>query len=327
MSEALLSVEDLVKHFPLGGGIFRRPRAWVRAVDGVSFQIHQGETFGLVGESGCGKTTIGRLVLRLMEPTSGRIFFRGQDLLALRGEELRRMRRHIQIIFQDPYASLDPRMKVERIITEPLRAFSHLGSRDRRKRAAELLERVGLQPGDLEKYPHEFSGGQRQRIGIARALAVRPELVVADEPVSALDVSIQAQVINLLQDLQEEFGLSYLFISHDLSVVDHLCDRIAVMYLGRIVELAPKEFFREGPKHPYTRTLLESVPLPDPHRRRPLRFPEGEVPNPIQPPSGCAFHPRCPQAVEPCRRHRPSLVHIGSGHYVACWLNQEDDVL
>ena len=282
----LLNIVDLVKHFPLGGGVLGKPQGWVKAVDGVSFAVSRGESFGLVGESGCGKTTLGRLILRLLEPTAGRIEFEGQNILPLSPDQFMPLRRRMQIIFQDPYSSLDPRMKVYAIITEPLRAIQRLTRRHQKETAAELLEKVGLQKADLDKYPHEFSGGQRQRIGIARSLCVRPELIVADEPVSALDVSIQAQVINLMQDLKDEFNLAYVFISHDLSVVKHICDRIAVMYLGKIVELAVTGDFSRRPRHPYTRALLQAVPLPDPHHRTEPLAMEGDVPNPIDPPAG-----------------------------------------
>jgi oligopeptide/dipeptide ABC transporter ATP-binding protein len=323
MSEApLLRVIDLTKHFPLGGGLFARPAAWVKAVSGVSFEVRRAERFGLVGESGCGKSTVGRLILGLVEPTRGGIEFDGRDIRTLDRAAMRRLRRRLQIIFQDPYSSLDPRMTVERIVSEPLRAGGERHSRvERRRIAAELLDKVGLHAADLEKYPHEFSGGQRQRIGIARALCVRPELIVADEPVSALDVSVQAQVINLLQDLGEEFGLSYVFISHDLAVVQHICDRIAVMYLGAIVELAPANRFSREPRHPYTAALLSAVPLPDPHRRSGRLAMEGDVPSPIDPPTGCRFHPRCRYAFDRCRVQTPPLVHAGEDHQVACWLN------
>jgi oligopeptide/dipeptide ABC transporter ATP-binding protein len=318
----LLKIEDLVKHFPLGGGIMTKPRAWVKAVDGVSFDLNRGETFGLVGESGCGKTTVGRLILRLIEPSEGRIEFDGDDISSMSRAQLMPLRRRMQIIFQDPYSSLDPRMKIDAIITEPLRAIQSLTRRQQQDTAAELLEKVGLQKSDLNKYPHEFSGGQRQRIGIARSLCVRPELIVADEPVSALDVSIQAQVINLMQDLKDEFNLSYIFISHDLSVVEHICDRIGVMYLGKIVELAGNDDFSRSPRHPYTRALLQAVPLPDPHRRTDPFAMEGDVPNPIDPPAGCSFHPRCPYKFDRCALDTPRLVEAGAGHYVACWLNE-----
>jgi oligopeptide/dipeptide ABC transporter ATP-binding protein len=323
MSEApLLNVVDLVKQFPLGGGILNRPRAWIKAVDGVSFTVARGESFGLVGESGCGKTTLGRLILRLIEPSNGRIEFSGQDIFSLSRSEMSRLRQRIQIIFQDPYSSLDPRMKVVSIITEPLRATTRqLSANERRDVAAELLEKVGLRRIDLDKYPHEFSGGQRQRIGIARALCVRPELIVADEPVSALDVSIQAQVINLLEDLKKEFDLSYVFISHDLSVVQYICDRIAVMYLGGIAELASTRDFSVSTRHPYTEALLKAVPIPDPHHKTEPFAMEGDVPNPIDPPAGCPFHPRCLYRFDRCSQEKPSLIEATPGHRVACWLN------
>ena len=319
--DALLEIAGLVKHFPLGGGLLSRPNAWVKAVDGVSFKVFRGESFGLVGESGCGKTTLGRLVLRLLDPTAGTIKLEGVDITHLSRTALRPLRRKMQIIFQDPFSSLDPRMKVESIVTEPLRAHERMSRRQRRHAAEELLEKVGLRTGDLDKYPHEFSGGQRQRIGIARSLCVRPKLIVADEPVSALDVSIQAQVINLLDSLKNEFDLSYVFISHDLSVVEHMCDRIAVMYLGAIVETAPAETFSLNPRHPYTRALLSAVPLPDPRGKLPPVPLEGDVPSPIEPPSGCAFHTRCRHAFDQCRRERPNLAMVVDGHHVACWLN------
>jgi oligopeptide/dipeptide ABC transporter ATP-binding protein len=318
----LLEINDLSKHFPLGGGVFLKPSAWIRAVDGVSFSVSRGENFGLVGESGCGKSTLGRLILRLIDPTSGGIRFDGQDITGLSRADMRAFRSRMQIIFQDPYSSLDPRMKVESIIAEPLNVIKQLSKTQRRNIVSELLEKVGLRSIDLDKYPHEFSGGQRQRIGIARSLCVRPDLIVADEPVSALDVSIQAQVINLMQDLKDEFGLSYIFISHDLSVIHHVCDRIAVMYFGTIVELAPTQMFLSSPRHPYTEALLQAVPLPDPHRRaRPFSM-EGDVPNPLEPPTGCAFHPRCQYAFDRCQKQTPPLIEVASGHLVACWLNQ-----
>jgi oligopeptide/dipeptide ABC transporter ATP-binding protein len=318
----LLEVTELTKHFPLGGGLAFKPQAWIPAVDGVSFTVSKGESFGLVGESGCGKTTLGRLILRLIDATSGRIIFDDQDITELSRSQMRPYRSKMQIIFQDPYSSLDPRMKVEAIITEPLGVNKLLSKSQRREIATELLEKVGLRAIDLDKYPHEFSGGQRQRIGIARALCVRPELIVADEPVSALDVSIQAQVINLMEDLKDEFKLSYIFISHDLSVVHHVCDRIAVMYFGAIVELAPNEVFNISPRHPYTEALLQSVPLPDPHRQTKPFAMEGDVPNPLEPPTGCAFHPRCQYVFDKCRVKTPPLVAVASDHFVACWLNQ-----
>jgi oligopeptide/dipeptide ABC transporter ATP-binding protein len=291
----LLKVDKLVKAFPLGAGLFSKPKARVRAVDDVSFTLARGETFGLVGESGCGKTTLGRLILRLIEPTSGDVEFEGQNLLALGSKEMRLLRRRMQIIFQDPYASLDPRMKVDAIVTEPMRAGQNFTKAERQKIAAELLEKVGLRAVDLDKYPHEFSGGQRQRVSIARALCVRPDLIVADEPVSALDVSIQAQVINLMEDLKKEFHLAYVFISHDLSI---------------------------SPHHPYTAALLRAVPMPDPHHKTEPFAMEGDVPSPIDPPPGCAFHPRCPHTFERCRTERPSLIEAAAQHLVACWLNE-----
>ena len=318
----LLEIKKLSKSFALGGGLLTKPHAWIQAVNAVSFSVARGESFGLVGESGCGKTTLGRLILRLIEPSAGQIHFDGDNITTLSRTEMRAYRSRMQIIFQDPYSSLDPRMKVESIITEPLRANQQLSRMQRRDIASDLMEKVGLKSNDLAKYPHEFSGGQRQRIGIARALCVRPDLIVADEPVSALDVSIQAQVINLMQDLKEEFRLSYIFISHDLSVIHHVCDRIAVMYFGRIVELAHTQMFRKSPRHPYTEALLRAVPMPDPHHRtRPFSM-EGDVPNPLEPPVGCASHPRCRYAFDRCREEIPLPVEVDKNHHVACWLNQ-----
>ena len=318
----LLKVSNLVKEFPLGAGVFTGPRAMARAVDDVSFTVSRGETFGLVGESGCGKTTLGRLILRLIEPTRGKVEFDGQNIQSLGSKEMRLLRRRMQVIFQDPYSSLDPRIKVGAIVSEPLRMLQNLSKNDRRNIADRLVEKVGLRATDLDKYPHEFSSGQRQRIGIARALCVEPELIVADEPVSALDVSIQAQVINLMQDLKKEFNLSYVFISHDLSVVAHVSERIAVMYFGTIVELAPAGRFCTSPRHPYTEALLKAVPIPDPHRKV-APFPmQGDVPSFFNPPPGCAFNPRCLYAFDRCRAERPPLAAASPQHLVACWLNE-----
>jgi oligopeptide/dipeptide ABC transporter ATP-binding protein len=309
----LLSAQNLAKHYRVrGGGV-------LRAVDGVDLAVRAGDTHALVGESGCGKTTLGRLILRLVEPTAGAIRFRGEDLLALKPEAMRQMRRHLSVIFQDPYGSLDPRMTVAEIIGEPLRIFGAGTRAERRARVEALLAQVGLAPAHATRHPHEFSGGQRQRIGIARALALEPDLVVCDEPVSALDVSIQAQIINLLQDLQQSRGLTYLFVAHDLSVVRHIADRVSVMYLGRVVEEAPKAALFAAPQHPYTRALLAAVPQPKPGAPPPVPL-AGEVPSPLNPPSGCRFRTRCPVAITRCAEDDPALRELAPGHRVACHL-------
>jgi len=317
---ALLEVRDLKKHFPVKKGILSRTVGHVRAVDGVSFNLRQGETFGLVGESGCGKTTVGRSILRLIEPTAGQVVFNGQDLLALDVEELRQVRGSLQIIFQDPFSSLNPRMNVGKIIAEPIRNHLKDTKAQSRDRVAYLMESVGLHPDQMSRYPHEFSGGQRQRIGIARALALNPMVIVCDEPVSALDVSIQAQVINLLVELQEKMNLSYIFIAHDLSVVEHISDRVAVMYLGRIVEMATDRELYQNPQHPYTQALLSAVPIPDPEAGRQRILLEGDVPGPLNLPSGCTFHTRCPKRMEECSQKEPNFKDQGNDHWVACHL-------
>ncbi len=319
MSTPLVQIKDLTKEFPIKGGLFSRQVASVKAVQGVSFEIKEGETLGLVGESGCGKSTLGRCIIRLIEPTSGSVHFEGKDITDLEGEELRALRRKMQIIFQDPYASLNPRMTVGSIIAEPLiihRLFD--SKKDRTDRVKQLLETVGLRPEHINRYPHEFSGGQRQRIGIARALAVDPKFIVCDEPVSALDVSIQAQVINLLMDLQQKFGLTYLFIAHDLKVVEHISTRVAVMYLGKVVELAAADELYLHPQHPYTRALMSAIPVPDPRRRDQRIILHGDVPSPINPPQGCHFHPRCPDMIEECKATCPSLRVTRPAHDTAC---------
>ncbi len=319
----LLSARNLKKHFAIRGGLFSREINRLHAVDGVSLDIAAGETLGLVGESGCGKSTTGRCILRLIEPSSGEIWFQGRDVTRLDGEELRQMRRDMQIIFQDPFASLNPRHTVGGIIGEALVIHGLAKSRaELDDRVVQLLETVGLQPDHRRRFPHEFSGGQRQRIGIARALAVQPKLIICDEPVSALDVSIQAQVINLLEDLQEKFNLTYLFIAHDLSVVEHISDRVAVMYLGRVVEIAPARELYDNPRHPYTEALLSAVPIPDPKVKRKRIVLQGDVPNPINPPSGCRFHTRCPIAEARCAAEVPELEQSGEGHWVACHLRR-----
>ncbi len=314
----LVEVRNLKKYFPTGEGLFNAGSDTVKAVDDVSFTIRRGETFGLVGESGCGKSTTGRCMLRLIEPTSGEVRFDGQDLLSLDSKELRGLRREMQIIFQDPYSSLNPRMQVGEIIAEPLRIHG-VGNRSRRRaRVAELLGLVGLKSEHADRYPHEFSGGQRQRIGIARALALNPKFIVCDEPVSALDVSVQAQVVNLLQDLQERLGLTYLFISHGLSVVEHISTRVGIMYLGKLVEVASSEEIFHNPLHPYTKALLSAIPVPDPDARRERMPLTGEIPTAISPPSGCRFRTRCPMAEPRCAENEPQLVEVSPGHFVAC---------
>ncbi|GAB4266419.1 MAG: dipeptide ABC transporter ATP-binding protein [Thermoleophilia bacterium] len=318
----LLRVRDLVKRFPITSGvILQRTVGMVHAVEGVSFDLDEGETLGLVGESGCGKTTTGRCILQLYRPTSGSILFEGKELTTLRGRELQAMRRDMQIVFQDPYASLNPRMTVGTIVAEPL-VIHHIGTRaERKERVRELLDVVGLNPQFTNRYPHEFSGGQRQRIGLARALALNPKLIICDEPVSALDVSIQAQILNLLEQLQQELGLTYLFIAHNLSVVKHISDRVAVMYLGKIMESAPSAELYDNPAHPYTFMLLSAIPIPDPsvERSRARRVIEGDVPSPVNPPSGCVFHPRCFRAKEICAREVPPMEPHGPKHEAACW--------
>ncbi len=318
MGEQLLEVKNLKKYFPIKGGFFSKTVGYVHAVDGVNFFLNKGETIGLVGESGCGKSTTGRLILCLMEPTEGAIYFRGQDISKLDRQQMKALRRDMQLIFQDPYASLNPRMNVGAIVGEALKIHGVAKGSEMEDRTAELLKRVGLHSEHLRRYPHEFSGGQRQRIGIARALALNPKLIIADEPVSALDVSIQAQVINLLQDLKNEFDLSYMFIAHDLSVVEYMSDRVAVMYLGKIVEMASGHILYNNPQHPYTQALLSAVPIPDPRLEKKRRILEGDVPSPINPPSGCHFHTRCRYRQDECSKFEPEFFGTGDGHYVAC---------
>jgi len=319
----LLVVQNLKTYFPVRSGVFQRISAWVKAVDDVSFTVKEGETFGLVGESGCGKTTVSRSILRLIPTNGGSVFFDGQDVFNLRSNELKALRRNMQIVFQDPYSSLDPRMPVGDIIAESL--LIH-GMKDRKQRNAivqEMLAKVGLNPYHAHRYPHEFSGGQRQRIGIARALALNPRFIVCDEPVSALDVSIQSQILNLLKDLQREYGFSYLFVAHDLSVVEHISDRVGVMYLGKLVETATREQLFGEPLHPYTRALMSAIPVPDPRRKRERIVLKGEVPSPLNPPSGCRFHPRCPIAQDICKEVEPGLEEKRPGHFVACHLVEQ----
>jgi oligopeptide transport system ATP-binding protein len=320
MPEALLKVENLRKHYPIKGGVLQKSIGAVKAVDGVSFSLKKGETLGLVGESGCGKSTTGKLLMRLIEPTEGTVFFDNEELTQLSQGQMRKKRRDIQMIFQDPFASLNPRHSVEKIIEEPLIVHSMGTKKERKKRVRELLEVVGLSSYHAKRYPHQFSGGQRQRIGIARALAVNPKLIIADEPVSALDVSIQSQVLNLLKDLQDEFDLTFLFIAHDLGVVRHISDRVGVMYLGRIVELAESEEIYRNPNHPYTEALLSAVPIPDPEFKKDRIVLSGDVPNPASPPNGCPFHTRCQKVMEICKTKVPTFKEVQTGHFTACHL-------
>lgn len=319
METPLIEVKNLKKYFPINKGLLGRKKSYVKAVDGVSFAINGGETLGLVGESGCGKSTTGRMLMKLLDPTDGQIYFEGKEISQLNDNQIRSMRKDFQMVFQDPYASLNPRMKVGEIIAEPL-VVHGVDKGKRTSRVHELLNTVGLSPYHADRYPHEFSGGQRQRIGIARALAVNPKLIIADEPVSALDVSIQSQILNLLKDLQKEFNLTYLFIAHDLSVVEHISDRVGVMYLGKIVELADKQSLYKNPKHPYTQALLSAVPIPNPRLKRERIILTGDIPSPANPPSGCTFHTRCPLAMDKCSKVKPELSELGEGHYVSCHL-------
>ncbi|MBK6792710.1 MAG: dipeptide ABC transporter ATP-binding protein [Anaerolineales bacterium] len=315
----ILVVDKLVKYFPVRTGLFQRVSAWVQAVDKVSFAVKKGETLGMVGESGCGKTTVGRTLLRLVEPTSGNVSFEGRDILKMGPNELKPLRRDMQIIFQDPYASLNPRMPIGESVMEGLQIHKIGHPKERMEIAVNMLKKVGLEDYHARRYPHEFSGGQRQRIGIARALALNPKFIVCDEPVSALDVSIQSQVLNILKDLQSEFGLTYLFIAHNLSVVEHISDRVAVMYLGKMVELTDRDSLYRDPLHPYTKALLSAIPVPHPNVERERTILKGDVPSPLNPPKGCRFHTRCPIAVDKCSQEEPEFKEIKPGHWVACW--------
>jgi peptide/nickel transport system ATP-binding protein len=319
-TETLLEVKNLKTYYPIKGGFLRRTIGSVKAVDGISFEIKKGETLGLVGESGCGKSTAGRTILRLLQPTDGKILFEGKDITFLQGKKLREMRKNFQMVFQDPYASLNPMQMVGDIVSEPIRNYTKKSMKELKEEVMELLMKVGLPSDAYYKYAHEFSGGQRQRIGIARALALKPKLIIADEPVSALDVSVQSQVLNLLKELQKEFGLTYLFIAHDLSVVKHMSDRIGVMYLGNMVEIADKKSLYHEPLHPYTKALISAIPIPEPRRKRERIVLEGDVPSPINPPSGCPFHTRCPVAKPECKEIKPTLKEVKPNHQVACHL-------
>src|SRR5512136_1887596 len=321
-NENLIQVQNLKKYFPVRGGVLQRVRAWVQAVDDVSFTVRQGECLGLVGESGCGKTTVGRTILRLIPATSGQVLFEGRDVFTLQGADLKAMRRDMQIIFQDPYSSLDPRMPIGESIAEGLKAHGMNDARQRQQIVVEMLRKVGLEEYHSRRYPHEFSGGQRQRIGIARALATQPKFIVCDEPVSALDVSSQAQVLNILRQLQHEFKLTFLFVAHNMSVVEHISDRVAVMYVGKIVELTDRVTLFNNPQHPYTQALMSAIPIPDPDLKRERIVLTGDVPSPLRPPPGCRFHTRCPLAFDRCKVDEPPLIDLGREHFVACHLRQ-----